>query len=138
MARGSTAPSTWTSISRNPFARHFASPRTLATRELMANTVIGSTIVIDGEITGNEDLVVQGTVKGRVSLRQNVFVEETGVLEANVEASVVTILGTVTGDIQAGDRAELKSNCRVVGDIRAPRVLIADGASFKGNVDMDG
>jgi len=104
----------------------------------MANTVIGSTIVIDGEITGNEDLVVQGTVKGRVSLRQNVFVEETGVLEANVEASVVTILGTVTGDIQAGDRAELKSNCRVVGDIRAPRVLIADGASFKGNVDMDG
>lgn len=104
----------------------------------MANTVIGSTIVIDGEITGNEDLVVQGTVKGRVSLRQNVFVEETGVLEANVEASVVTILGTVTGDIQAADRAELKSNCRVVGDIRAPRVLIADGASFKGNVDMDG
>lgn len=104
----------------------------------MANTVIGSTIVIDGEITGDEDLVVQGTVKGRVSLRQNLFVEETGVLEANVETATVTILGTVTGDIHATERAELKSNCRVVGDIRAPRVLIADGASFKGNVDMDG
>lgn len=104
----------------------------------MANTVIGSTIVIDGEITGNEDLVIQGTVKGRVSLRQNVYVEETGVLEANVEAATITILGTLTGDVQASDRAELKSNCRVVGDIRAPRVLIADGASFKGSVDMDG
>jgi len=104
----------------------------------MANTIIGSTIVIDGEITGDEDLVVQGTVKGRVSLRQNIFVEETGVVEANVETSTITILGTVTGDIQALERAELKSNCRVVGDIRAPRVLIADGASFKGNVDMDG
>ena len=103
----------------------------------MANTVIGSTIVIDGEITGDEDLVVQGTVKGRVSLRENILVEESGVLEANVETSTITIHGTVTGDIQASERAELKSNCRVVGDIRAPRILIADGASFKGNVDMD-
>lgn len=104
----------------------------------MANTVIGSTIVIDGEITGDEDLVVQGTVKGRVGLRQNIHVEESGVVEANVETATITILGTVTGDIAATERAELKNNCRVVGDIRAPRVLIADGASFKGNVDMDG
>jgi cytoskeletal protein CcmA (bactofilin family) len=104
----------------------------------MANTVIGSTIVIDGEITGDEDLVVQGTVKGRVSLRENIVVEESGVLEANIETSTITIHGTVTGDIQASERAELKSNCRVVGDIRAPRIRIADGASFKGNVDMDG
>ena len=104
----------------------------------MANTVIGSTIVIDGEITGDEDLVVQGTVKGRVSLRGNIIVEESGVLEANVETSTITIHGTVTGDIAASERAELKSNCRVVGDIRAPRILIADGASFKGNVDMEG
>jgi cytoskeletal protein CcmA (bactofilin family) len=104
----------------------------------MANTVIGSTIVIDGEITGDEDLVVQGTVKGRVSLRENIVVEESGVLEANIETSTITVHGSVTGDIQASERAELKSNCRVVGDIRAPRILIADGASFKGNVDMDG
>ena len=104
----------------------------------MANTVIGSTIVIDGEITGDEDLVVRGTVKGRVSLRENIVVEESGVLEANIETSTITIHGTVTGDIQASERAELKSNCRVVGDIRAPRILIADGASFKGNVDMGG
>ncbi len=104
----------------------------------MANTVIGSTIVIDGEITGDEDLVVQGTIKGRVSLRENIVVEESGVLEANIETSTITIHGTVTGDIQASERAELKSNCHVVGDIRAPRILIADGASFKGNVDMEG
>ena len=104
----------------------------------MANTLIGSSIVIDGEITGDEDLVVQGTVKGRVALSQNVHVEENGVLEANVETATITVFGTVTGDIQAGERAELKTNCRVVGDIRAPRVLIDDGASFKGNVDMDG
>jgi cytoskeletal protein CcmA (bactofilin family) len=104
----------------------------------MANTVIGSTIVIDGEITGDEDLVVRGTVKGRVSLRENIVVEEGGVVEANVETATITIHGTVTGDIHASERAELRSNCRVVGDVRAPRILIADGASFKGSVDMDG
>ena len=73
-----------------------------------------------------------------VSLRENIFVEESGVVEANVETATITIHGRVTGDIHATERAELKSNCRVVGDIRAPRVLIADGASFKGSVDMDG
>ena len=64
--------------------------------------------------------------------------EASGVVEANIETATITIEGTVTGDVQASDRAELNSNCRVVGDIRAARILIADGASFKGNVDMDG
>lgn len=103
----------------------------------MANTVIGSTIVIDGEITGDEDLIIQGTVKGRISLRENIYVEQSGVVEANIETATITIQGTVTGDVQASERAELKSECHVVGDIRAPRILIADGASFKGNVDME-
>ena len=103
----------------------------------MANTVIGSTIVIDGEITGDEDLIIQGTVKGRISLRENIYVEQSGVVEANIETATITIQGTVTGDVQATERAELKSECHVVGDIRAPRILIADGASFKGNVDME-
>ena len=104
----------------------------------MANTVIGSTIVIDGEITGDEDLVILGTVKGRISLRENIQVERDGVVEASVETATITVNGAVTGDVHATERAELKADCRVVGDIRAPRILIADGASFKGNVDMDG
>lgn len=104
----------------------------------MANTVIGTTIVIDGEITGDEDLLVRGTIKGRVAMSENIVVEDGGTLEANVEAGVITIHGRVTGDIHATQRAELKPTSRVVGDIRAPRILIADGASFKGSVDMDG
>jgi len=104
----------------------------------MANTVIGSTIVIDGEITGDEDLVVLGTVKGRISLRENIIVERDGVVEASIETATITVNGSVTGDIAASERAELKTDCNVVGDIRAPRILIADGASFKGNVDMEG
>lgn len=103
----------------------------------MANTVIGSSIVIDGEISGDEDLVIQGTVKGKISLRESLFVEGSGVVEADIETQNVEIAGRVTGNIQATDKVELKADCRVVGDVKAPRILIADGASFKGNVDMD-
>jgi cytoskeletal protein CcmA (bactofilin family) len=103
----------------------------------MANTIIGSTIVIDGEISGDEDLVIQGTVKGKISLKESLFVEASGVVEADIEVQNVDVAGRVTGNIAASDKVELKTDCRVVGDIRAPRILIADGASFKGNVDMD-
>ena len=103
----------------------------------MANTVIGSSIVIDGEISGDEDLVIQGTVKGKISLRESLFVEGSGVVEADIETQNVEIAGRVTGNIQASDKVELKADCRVVGDVKAPRILIADGARFKGSIDMD-
>jgi len=103
----------------------------------MANTIIGSSIVIDGEISGDEDLVIQGTVKGKISLKESLFVEASGVVEADIDTQNVEIAGRVTGNIAASDKVELKSDCRVVGDIKATRILIADGASFKGNVDMD-
>ncbi len=103
----------------------------------MANTVIGSTIVIDGEISGGEDLVIHGTVKGKIALKESLIVAGSGVVEADIETQNVEVAGQVTGNIAATDRVELKSDCRVVGDIKAPRILIADGASFKGNVDME-
>jgi len=103
----------------------------------MANTIIGSSIVIDGEISGDEDLVIQGTVKGKIVLKENLIVENSGVVEADIETANVTISGQVTGNILAGERVELKADGRMVGDIKSPRILIADGASFKGNVDMD-
>src|SRR5438874_13584778 len=101
------------------------------------HTVIGSSIVIDGEISGDEDLVIQGTVKGKIQLKESLYVESSGVIEADIETANVEVSGQVTGNIAASDKVELKNECKVVGDIRAPRILIADGASFKGNVDMD-
>lgn len=103
----------------------------------MANTIIGSSIVIDGEISGEEDLVIQGTVKGKIVLKENLIVETSGVVEADIETANVTISGQVTGNIHASQRVELRADGRMVGDLKAPRILIADGASFKGNVDMD-
>ena len=102
-----------------------------------AHTVIGTSIVIDGEISGGEDLVIQGTVKGKIALKESLFVESSGVIEADIETANVEVSGQVTGNIAATEKVELKANCKVVGDIRSPRVLTADGAVFKGSVDMD-
>ena len=108
-----------------------------AARSAGAQTVIGSSIVVDGEISGDEDLVVHGTVKGKISIKENLFVEGSGVLEADVETATAEVAGQVTGNIVAAQRIELKPDSKVMGDIRAPRVLIADGAMFKGSIDMD-
>jgi cytoskeletal protein CcmA (bactofilin family) len=118
------------------FLKDFSSKSTKVKEIKMAN-VIGRSIVIDGEITGDEDLVVQGTVKGRIALKQSLYVEESGEVEADIETQNVEISGSVTGNIRSTDKVELKSEGRMVGDIKAPRILIADGATFKGNVDMD-
>jgi len=114
-----------------------ATPEKASVPRSGAHTVIGSTIVIDGEISGDEDLVIQGTVKGKISLKESLYVESSGVIEADIETANVEVSGQVTGNIAASDKVELKADCKVVGDIRAPRILIADGAAFKGNVDMD-
>lgn len=103
----------------------------------MANTIIGKSIVVDGEISGEEELIVEGTVKGKILLKESLTVESSAVVEADIESSSVTISGQVTGNITATERVELQAEGRMIGDIKAPRILIADGATFKGNVDMD-
>lgn len=100
-------------------------------------TVIGKSIVIDGEISGAETLVVHGTVKGKVAVKESVLVEGSGVVEADVETGTIEVAGRVTGNVVASGKVELKPECKVLGDIRSPRILIADGAHFKGTVDMD-
>ncbi len=102
----------------------------------MANTVIGDTIVINGEISGDEDLTIQGTVKGNINLSKNLLVENSGEVAADIEVQNVTISGEVKGNIKASERVELKADGRMTGDLKAPRIIIDDGAKFKGNVDM--
>jgi cytoskeletal protein CcmA (bactofilin family) len=103
----------------------------------MAKTVIGSSIVVDGEISGEESVVVQGTVKGRISTSESVFVENSAKLEADVEADTVEVGGELTGNVAAGSRVEIKAEGKMIGDVKSPRILIADGALYKGNIDMD-
>ena len=103
----------------------------------MGNTVISNGIVIDGELTGEEPLTILGTVKGKISTTQNLLVEPGATVEADVETQSLSVGGRLTGNVVARERVEVRANGKMVGDIKAPRIVIADGAAFKGNVDMD-
>ncbi len=103
----------------------------------MAGTIIGHGITVEGEITSDEEVVVAGTVRGKLSTDGPVTVEAGAVVEADVGASSLSVGGHVTGNVAASDRVDLLAGARLVGDVKAARLTIADGASFKGNVDMD-
>lgn len=105
----------------------------------MAETVIGPSIQIEGDITGSDALTVLGTVRGgRISVKEALTVAASGRIEGDVESSAVDISGVIQGNVAATDKVELKSGGKLVGDVKAPRILIADGASFKGNINMGG
>src|SRR5919204_124264 len=102
----------------------------------MANTVIGSSIVINGELSGDEDLTVRGRVEGELTLSRTLIVEASGVVKADVTVRNAIVSGVVVGNVTATECVELTKEGRMVGDIRSPRVIIVDGASFRGRVDM--
>ena len=99
-------------------------------------TVIGPSILISGKLTGDEELTVRGRVEGEITLSKTLIVEPSGVVKANVEVRNAIVSGVVVGNISASESVELTREGRMVGDIRAPRVIIVDGASFRGRVDM--
>ena len=100
------------------------------------STVIGESILINGNLQGDEDLTVRGRVEGTVTLTRTLVVEPTGVVKAEVQVKNCIIAGVVIGNVTASESVEITKEGRMVGDISAPRVIIVDGASVKGRVDM--
>lgn len=106
------------------------SPATLA--------MIGSSIHIKGEVSGEESLVIQGQVEGTVNLKQNnLIIGQQGKVSANIHAQTITIEGTLTGDVFGAERVIVKKTGNVHGNISAPQVSMEEGAKFKGSIDMD-
>jgi cytoskeletal protein CcmA (bactofilin family) len=99
-------------------------------------TVIGENIRITGHVSGEEDLTVFGWVEGTVELSQSLHVEPSGIIKANVSVATAVVSGVVVGNITASTAVELLEGGRMVGNIVAPRVVIADGAAFRGHIDM--
>ena len=98
---------------------------------------IGKSVVIKGELSGSEDLTIEGQVDGKIELRQNVLtIGPNGKIKAQVFAKAVIILGEVTGNVTASEKVDIRDNGSVDGDLSAPRVAIADGAHFRGSIDM--
>ncbi len=103
----------------------------------MAGTVIGEGLTVEGDVTAEEEVVVNGSLRGKLTTTDAVSVGNGGLVEADVTGSSLSIAGQVTGDITASERVDLQAGGRLIGDVKASRLTIADGASFKGNVDMD-
>ena len=98
---------------------------------------IGKSIVVKGELSGSEDLLIEGEVEGKIELRQNVLtIGPNGKIKAEVFAKIIIIQGEVHGNISATERVDIRDNGSVDGDVSAPRVAIADGAHFRGSIDM--
>jgi cytoskeletal protein CcmA (bactofilin family) len=99
---------------------------------------IGQSVQIKGELKGNEDLTIEGQVDGKILVKDhNLTIGANGRITAEVHAKTVVVVGEVIGNITADDKIELAPSGSVQGDLRAPRVAIADGARFKGSIDMD-
>ena len=99
---------------------------------------IGQSIHIKGELTGNEDLTIEGKVEGKIFLKDhNLTIGANGKITAEIQAKTVMVVGEVNGNITADDKVEVAASGTMRGDIAAPRVVLADGAKFKGTIDMD-
>ncbi len=100
------------------------------------STVIGESSLINGSLNGDEDLTVRGRVEGTLTLTKTLVVEPTGIVKAEVQVKNCIIAGVVVGNVTASESVEITREGRMVGDLNAPRVIIVDGASFRGRVDM--
>ena len=110
------------------------------TRERTEMTVanIGKSLHIKGELSGNEDLTIEGKVEGKITLNgYSVTIGQSGLVMAEIHAKSVVVCGQVRGDITADESVEVAATGTVLGNVRAPRVVLADGAQFKGSIDMD-
>jgi cytoskeletal protein CcmA (bactofilin family) len=100
--------------------------------------VVGANTTIKGEILGDEDVLVEGTVEGQIRIGRELRVGPGGKVKATISAQSVVVSGEVVGDCEATGRVEIQASGRLSGNIRAPRIVIAEGAIFRGNSDMSG
>lgn len=98
---------------------------------------IGKSVVIKGELNGSEDLTIEGNIEGKIELKDHVLtIGPNGKIKAAVFAKAVIVLGEVHGNVTATEKVDIRDNGSVDGDIISPRVAIAEGAHFRGSVDM--
>ncbi|HUO26045.1 MAG TPA: polymer-forming cytoskeletal protein [Candidatus Aquilonibacter sp.] len=126
----------------NPYNQKSQSPSSnfTPTKPLGApidQAAIGRTLVIKGEISGSESLFVDGRIEGKLSFPDNrVTIGRNGNVQANITAREVVVMGKVTGNIECGDRVDIRSEGSVTGDVATQRISVEDGAVLKGGIQV--
>ena len=101
-------------------------------------TTIGASLLITGDITSHEDITIHGQVKGQISIVEgNLLVAPTARLEADIHVPTVTVHGTISGNVAAGERVELTPTATVKGTLVAPAVILREGATFNGKIQVE-
>lgn len=104
----------------------------------VTKTTVGPTIVIRGKLNSGEDLIVKGRIDAEITSSKALFIENSGIVKANVNVESAKISGVLVGDVSAKSKTEIAADGRMVGDILAPKIVISDGAKFRGRIDMPG
>ena len=101
-------------------------------------SILGPTLYFKGDLTAEEDLLIQGRVEGSITHTQRLTVGAQGTVKANIRAQLIIVEGTVDGDLHADKSVFVKETAKVCGNIFSPTVSIVEGANFSGSIDMDG
>ena len=144
---------TWLRQESDPEPTHPVPPSAAVSAQVVPHTIpreigenterpkvasIGKSVHVKGELSGNEDLAIEGRVDGKIVLNgYHVTIGETGRVEAEIYAKSVMVGGLVKGNINTDEKVEVAATGTMVGDIRSPRVVLVDGSRFKGSIDMD-
>lgn len=99
--------------------------------------MIGPHVRVQGELSGDEDIVIEGRVEGKITVTKSLRVGPSAQVNAEIKAQNVVIAGRVVGNVIADERVEILPSGTLEGNIRAPKIVIAEGAQFKGSVDMN-
>ena len=123
-------------VTASPSPTPASGPRPAAPAASGPACVIGAKTRIKGEISGDENVLVEGHVEGTIKISHDLRIGTSGSVKATVSAQCVVVAGELVGDCQASQRVQIEATGRLTGNIRAPRVVIVEGASFRGNSDM--
>jgi cytoskeletal protein CcmA (bactofilin family) len=137
-------------VPQTPAATPAHSPREVPTQTMSAAPVrtydppapagsatIGKAVMIKGQIFSREDLIIDGEVEGTVEAQENrVTVGPNGKVRASVKAREIVVLGSIQGNVEATEKIDIRKDARLVGDIKTARIVIEDGAYFKGSIDI--
>jgi cytoskeletal protein CcmA (bactofilin family) len=100
------------------------------------SSLIGKTLLVKGEVFSEDEILIEGKIQGKITVKNRVIVGRDGVVEAEIEARDIVIKGKVTGDVHGSQRVEIVPAGTLHGNIQAPRVVIADSGFFEGNIEM--
>ena len=133
----STVPPTSAELAREGIPISTLPGRALEPDASRGAALIGKSVLVKGQVFGREDLVVDGELEGTIELQEHrLTIGPNGKVQASIKAREVVIVGTVHGNIEASDKIDIRKDAKLVGDIKTARIVIEDGAYFKGSIDI--